>query len=472
MNYSIKYKNQNLMVGNDFLPTYIDWEISCPLNKLLIEYRKQYTVQNDVLIYNHSYFGILVDIFIDFGCSIKYFIEELSDHRLIGYIRERQSTYYRSLNIQNYNERVNEDIENIDQQLEEIITKNYIVLEEFKKFLFSFSQYVKKECYQEHSSFKYVYNLLIDDMVFFKNTKVKSLDKYAFTIGGCSIKHSESRGKNNDFIPSGYCSYGSHVFINADHADKNKHGRVWEKRMIKQTFYHEIGHALDYLYYDDIVLKGNTKRQHSSYNYEFLQCCKLAYRNFKYLSSKLSKKEMESLSYFCSPEIKKITKPAHHSETPFSRLGTQIYNDIHNLFNGLKKQPIAQTPKKFSPKVMIGDMHYDYSRVLEETWSESFALLFNWIHNSFSEYDKYILTAKKSSDRAFIKTNYHGLIYLLDNFDWSKLNISSNVVIRKKVQIKKLLNYVNDMPLILNGSTALKFKQTKYLKFIDMLKHR
>jgi hypothetical protein len=301
-------------------------------------------------------------------------------------------------------------------------------------------------------------------MVFFKNTKVKSLNKYVFTIGGKTDKHYESRGKNNDFVPSGYCSYGSQIFINSDHADKNKNGRLWEKRTLKQTFYHEIAHALDYLYYDDIVLKDGIKRQQSSHNPEFLKCCKLSYRKFKTISPKLTKYSSESLSYFCSPNITNL------SIDDDLTIANRFNNQLREQFSTIFTVPCLEKTKLFTPIFEDGKNRYDYSRVLEETWSESFALIFNWIKNSFSEYDKFILTSGKSNDRVFIKTNYHALMYILDNFDWTKLNLSLSVVMRKKVQIKKFLNYVNDMPLFLNRSSALKFKDKKYLKFNDMLK--
>lgn len=472
MNYSIKHKDDYLIVGNDFSPTYIEWQTAHSFSELIRKYQEQYAIQNDVLIYNHSYFEILIDIFINNGCSIKSFINELSSHEVVFSIRNKQSEYYSNLGLEDYQKEVNQDIENITPYVEEIIKKNNLILNEFKDFLTGFSQYLKVEYYQEYSSFKYVYNLLIDDMKFFKNTKIKSLDKYAFSIGGYADRHYESRGKNNDFIPSGYCNYGKEIFINSEHADQNKHGRLWEKRAIQQTFYHEVAHALDYLYYDDIVLKDGIKRQHSSYNNEFLKCCKLGYRRFKELSPKLNKKGKDSLSYFCSPATKKVYKLEKHNLTPLHNLGEQINKDIFNVFNGLKERSPTPIIKNFSPTVKIGDIQYDYSRVLEETWSESFALLFNWIKNSFSEYDKFILTAGKSNDRAFIKTNYYALMYLLDHFDWNKLNIPLSVIIRKKVQIKKLLNYVNNMSIVLNRSSALKFKHTKYLKFNDMLKNR
>jgi hypothetical protein len=463
MNYSIKHKTHNLKINIE--PTYVDWQTSQPIGTLMEIYRKEYVIKNDVKIYTHSYFDILINIFVYNGYSLINFCNDLNYSRLKSMISTERWDYYENLG-GDYEDQFNYDMDNLQPYFENINSKNHIILQEFKDFITGFFQYVKEQYRKDYSNFKYVYNLLIDDMVFFKNTKIKSLEKYVFTIGGDSSKHYESRGKSSDFTASGYCNYGSKIFINSDHADKNKHGRVWEKRILKQTFYHEIAHALDYLYYDDIVLKGHVKRQHSSYNPEFLKCCKLSYRKFKCLIPKLTKNSVESLSYFCSPEINKIY--INQTVSLDNRFNHQLTEQFSTIFSAPKRKTI----KIFSPSFAIGNTYYNYSRVLEEIWSESFALIFNWIKNPFSEYDKFILTAGESNDRIFIKINYHALMYMLNNFDWIKLNIPLAVVLRKKVQIKKLLNYVNNMPLTLKGSNALKFKSTKYLKFNDMLKNR
>lgn len=478
MNYTITHRQQKLRISSNPKPTFIEWEVNKAIYVLFNEYAAKYTIKNDILIYGHSYFNFLIHTFRTYSFSFDKFIETLSYNELKEHIYNKQFLYYDNLvppiEDNERNKKLDNDMDNLQPYLDEITLKNNIILAEFKDFVLAFERYIKNLYFNEYSSFKYVSNLLKNDMLFFKNTKIYSLDKYVFTIGGYAKKHEESRGKNNNFIPSGYCRYGIQIFINSEHADRNKHGKLWEKRSLKQTFYHEIGHALDVLYGNDIVLKNNTKRQHSSYNENFLKCCKLGYRRFKYFSPQLSKKSIVSLSYFFSPEITQapISIKIEPSEIKFNE---QLNSTIFSIFNKSKINDVKESIKEFSPVVRMGDNTYDYSRVLEETWSESFALIFDWMKNSFSEYDKFILNAKKSSDRNFIKINYHSLMYMLNNFEWTKLNLPLGLVLRKKMQIKKMLNYANDMPIELSGVNNRKTfesKSKKYLKFNDLLKYR
>jgi hypothetical protein len=511
MTYSIQHNKRKLFKHAEPTPTFIEWQSSFSLNNLFEKYENIYVINNDVKIYGTSYFSILNDLFYDCGFSFEKFQQRLLNIHSIIYDKVYHNRYafyeeieisklektitvannscdsydshldfedvneYDSFNIdKNYTEiklNATNDADNLEPYLLEITQKNYIVMEEFKSFVAGFFEYVQSKDPKEFGFFLETYNLLFNDMQFFKSSKVQSLDKYVFTIGSHTKKHYESRGRDSSFVPAGYCSYGNQIFINSEPTDNKKYGKLWADRALKHTFYHEIAHALDRLYYDDIVLRNGVKKPNSSYNEELMQCCKLSYKNLKRYSPQLRKKTINWLSYFCAPEIKKINKSIVSTKLSNNSVQTllieQLQKDSSILFaNKLNNNKI------FSTKLKKDNFEYNYSRALEETWSESFAFIFNWIKNPFCEYDRYILKAGKSQERTYIKINYKALIYILDNFDWSKLNIPYSVFLRKKVQIKKLLNYVNEMPLVLNHTRIREFKHKKYLKFNDILKSK
>lgn len=486
MHYSISSElNRHRFVFDNNEANYIDWQINSNLYDEFKSYRENYTIKNDVIILGYSYFDILVEIFKNEQLSITKFVnsfnEEVYYNKLKRIIYNKKYYEYEISGIEDDDEIISnakKDIECLETYLDTIEEKNFLILEDFKSFILNFPIYLQSKYAKDYQNFKYVYNILSEDIKFFKNTKVQSLDKYKFLIGSYSEKHSDARGRSNDFIPAGICNYGRNIFMNSDELDKNKFGLLWYKRSLKQTFYHEVGHALDYLYFNESLLKNKEKQQRSSYNEDLLKSCKLNFSRFKNLSPKLTKKSIEWISYYCHPKVRQIIKVQEKEEInlPNSIFSKQIQTDVLSLFNefiSIVNIPLPTnklTEKKFNPRVLINNTEYDYSRVLEETWSECFAFLFDWMKNGFSEYDRFVLKAGNSNDRVFIKIHYHSFIYILKNFDWNKLNISYNLFLRRKVQIKKFLNYVNKMPLSLSNGNPLENRRKKYLKFNDILK--
>jgi hypothetical protein len=509
MTYSIQYGKQKIFKHGEPTPTNVDWQIGYPLRQLFKEYESLYEIKNNVEIYSTSYFLILTNLFYGSNFSLENFQQRLLDINSIIYEEVYNSRYcfyekiedsklktttektantfedeyeeygdnlldigkdYKEIELNARN-----DANNLEPYLLEIAEKNYIIMEEFKSFIAGFFEYIQSKRSREYGTFLESYHVLFDDIQFFKRTKVQSLDKYIFTIGSYTKTHYESRGKDSNFIPAGYCTYGSQIFINSEPPNNKKYGKLWADRALKHTFYHEMAHALDRLYYDDIVLKNGVKKANSSYNAELMKCCKLSYKNLKRYSPQLRKKTIAWLSYFCAPEIKKINRSIVQqkiSNSPEDLLVGQLQKDISILFGKFTAENKLSNNKIFSTKFKKDNIEYNYARSLAETWSESFAFIFNWIKNPFCEYDRYILKAGKSQERTYIKINYKALIYILDNFDWTKLNIPYSVFLRKKVQIKKLLNYVNEMPLVLNHTRIREFKHKKYLKFNDILKSK
>jgi hypothetical protein len=497
MEYSIK--SGNLSLVDDHQVKHVQWNLNEPIEELYDEYRKSYVAKNDVVLLGISYFDILAGLFLDYKFSIPNFIKRINQSYFLS--NKNQYYYHESLKQLNFalrvnhyaalnfseqtaNQLANRELADAASYLTEIKEKNHIILSEFKTFALGFTEYVKNKFSIKHSDFHRIYSLLKDDYFFFRDSQIKSLSKYKLSIGLYSKKHSESRGKTNDFVPGGLCYYGDNVFINYDFMNKNVAFDLWKQRSLTRTFYHEIGHALNYLYDNENVLKKKSDNRYCSNNEEFLKACKLNYVTLKKIKREVTYRSHNSINYYSMPTVKKLSPPRYievevepEEEVKEDESIIKFLNEIDSLFGDFleKKQPVPARPvpkRKFSPKFSVNLIEYDYTRALEESWSESLSFILYWFQNGFREYDQYIIKADKSFERMIIKILYHSMIYILDNFEWSKLNIPQHVLIRKKKKIKEFLNYVNEMPLYLKGPKSRKFQTKKYRTLKDIKKCR
>lgn len=481
MKYSIfnEKLHQRLLLDNTSKP-YIDWSINVCMESLFRQYQQKHIIKTDISIFQYSLFNILCDLFVNDRFYIKPFCidsiyayittdshstnssEHLSDHSpCLAYNNIDQTNNSSQPFIHHVEENrietlsysfENEQNEQLSIFFNELIEKKSIIIADFHSFILGFMEYIQKQLKVEYSHFKTYYHILKNDMLFFKKTKLKSLSKYQFTIGMHSNKISGSRGEIERFIPGGTCFYGSKIFINSYFMNL-KYGKLWFKRTKKRIFYHELGHALDYLYYNDVTLKTNKKTirynkktissGRSSHNHEFLHICKKNYHNLKKISPTLNKSTVNYFSYYSKPAIINLSIEKH---------------------NSIKKS------NKFPIAFIVHNQQFDYTRALSESWAECFSFIFNWIHNGFSEYDHFILHAGTSKDRSFIKIQYQSLLYILENFDWSTLNISLAVYLKRKKHIKKLLYYVKKMPTLLNNKSVKKHQHRQYFTFNDLIK--
>lgn len=539
MKYSILNSGtkQRLTLGNEIENSYIDWEIDKSLNHAFEEYRKSYVIKNDISIFDTSYFNVLCDLFYDNNFSLKDFDLSLIIENFKRKIFDDRYVYYKNsytpkeilanfITIDDLNEieesispdsdkssydlqhfssfsennlveslSLEDDInilfanENFQSHCRllaendsilfesyknEILEKNPIILNEFKDFIVGFHEYMIQLIPEEYSKFKTYFNILEDDMRFFKNTQIHSLSKYKFVIGVSTRRNSGARGKTDDFIPAGTCYYGDKIFINSDGTTK-KHGSVWFKRSIKRVFYHEIGHTLDYMYFNDVVLKDGIKRERSSHNEEFKKICQQNYAKFRFFKSYLPKKYANWLAYYIAPVINK-NKVYQVIPKTVDSFNEQLNSGFNEVFSNLisPNQIIHKVPnpKKFSSKMNTRHYTLDFSRPLSESWAESFSFVFAWLKEGFSEYDKFAIKAGRSHDRALIKMQYDCMLYILENFDWSKLNISYAVYLKRKTHIKKYLKHIKDMPLFIGKKKNKESRRKVYLTYHDLIKHR
>lgn len=489
MDYAIKSFNQILVT--DHQPKYVEWELNLPLENLFKDYKELHIVSHDVFFLDISYFDVLCKIFEEYNYSISAFARCISNPHFIidspDYSSQLKDRIYYSRVKHHENLKCNEEsaLELAKQEthdlsffINEVIDKNHIIMEDFKSFLLGFAKYVKEIHHQEHSDFHSIYNLLKDEYLFFRNSQIESLKKYNLSIGLYTKRYYESRGKSNDFIPGGLCHYGSNVFINYHFMTRNKIIDLWERKTLLRTFYHEIGHALNYLYYHESIIKNKENVGHmlyTSHNDDFLKCCKLNYRNLKKFKHKIDYRAHNSLNYYCTPKITSLNPSKVYQNTTNNKsliINSQI-NDIFNDFiaTTLTYQTNEKSLKKFSTKVLNNSIQYEYNRVLEESWAESFSFIFYWFRHDFREYDEYIIKANQSFERVMIKSLYHCMIYILYNFDWSKLNIPYHVVLRKRLKIRDFIDYVYQMPLYQKGTKGRQSKTKKYKSLKDIKKN-
>lgn len=537
MKYSILHSEtkERFTLGNEITNSYIDWHIDKKISDAFRDYKESYSIKNDINIFNTSYFNVLCDLFSTKNFSLTNFNVSLVMKHFEKYIYSTRLNYYQNEHIfhepcvteetlsTNFIEEIispdsdkslesistttlvpylseddeigefvddyvltesfyskcvelaTKDSENIEIYQSQISEKNPIILNEFKEFILGFYDYIKEIIPEQYSKFMTYFNILEEDMQFFKHTQINSLSKYKFVIGVTSRKSTGTRGKTDSFIPAGTCYYGEKIFINSEGMSK-KHGSVWFKRSIKRVFYHELGHALDYLYFNDVVLKDGIKRERSSHNDEFKNICRKNYAKFRFFKSYLPKKYADYLAYYIIPATskdKKFVKPISQPTDDFSQ---HLNSDFIDIFSDVvpSNQAIYQTPieKKFSSKIEIKDYILDFSRPLSESWAESFSFVYSWIKEGFNEYDKFAIKAGRSNDRALIKMQYDCLIYILENFDWSKLNISYTVYLKRKTHIKKYLKHIKDMPLFLGKKKPKEARRKVYLSYRDLIKNK
>lgn len=354
MNHSIvSNKNKNrFCVGKNIKNTYIEWYIEERIEDFFKKYKEEYQVKNDIVIFEISYFDFLCKIFEENSFSLKdiyidmeniydNYKEEIYEKRidifkgytekgikndtnnLLSFCLEEEIDIIKEiddiLNIVNdssnkklminneekkeENNNIEKAIENVNSYKEEFLEKNKIILIEFKDFLLGFENYIIKSIPEKYNEFKEYLNILKEDINFFKNTKIKSLSKYKFAIGSELIKRNY---QNIKFIPAGLCYYGDKIFLNSNNVTQGKkHGSLWFKRKLKNILYHEVGHSLDFLYYNEIVLKTQKDiTMRSSYNEDYKNICIKNYNKFKYFKYHLPKYERKRLSYYLIPSIK------------------------------------------------------------------------------------------------------------------------------------------------------------------------
>ncbi len=528
MRYSIAYsKTEKFTFGNELENSYIDWVVNKPILLKFMEKMKYYKPKNDVIIFDVSYFNVLCEMFVNKEFSLKNLTltrvmdileEKVLNSRIIYYYEKNhqtdefnslpntnnkiedqnivedseesceESSFYvendneesfpieknKELNddyINKYHEMAEEDKEVVSLYEKEIAEKNYIILSEFKDFIMSFEKDIIQSNKKEYDKFKVYLNILEKDMMFFKKTKINSLSKYRFSIG-CSKKRSYYGNDTdaNGFIPAGTCYYGDKIFMNSEFINK-KYGAIWFKKDIRHIFYHEIGHALDYLYFKETVLRNIKIDKRSSYNEDFKNICIKNYNKFKILKSYIPKKYRKGFSYFINPKFNKLN--FEDNIKTIDTFSEQLNNDYKNVFEEIyPPEQVVYQQKVFSTTIKKQDSIIDFAIPLAESWAESFAFLFSWIKNGFTEYDRFSIEAKASKERFFIKTQYNSMLYILENFDWTKLNISYNVYLKRKVQIKKYLKHIKDMPLITNKKVFRQIKSKKYISYNDLLKNR
>lgn len=480
MDYSIKsFDNQTLV--SDHQKKYIEWKINLPFEELYDEYKAAYSIQNDVCFLDVSYFNILCNLLkthdfsisnlLDFISEPNFFLLESTETKShiqnIIYQTKLQQYQEQKINDDTAIELAEQDTKNIVNFTSKILQNNYVIMSEFKSFALGFTTYVKNKHIKEHSNFQYIYEILKNDFIFFRTSKIESIKKYTLSIGSYSQKHNYISGKINSFVPCGLCYYGKSIFINNNVIYIKNFGTLWEKRTTLKTFYHEIGHALDYLYDNESILKNKSYNKYSSHNRDFLKCCKLNYINSKKIKHKTHYRTHETIDYYCTPKTKRlnddllVTKEYVNPSPKLNKTNTGIEN-ILGEFQENPKKKLIHTKLKFSPIFSSNLVEYDYKRTLQESWSESFSFIFYWLKNSFTEYDEYTIKADKSSERILIKSLYHSMIYILYNVDWSKLNISYNVVLRKRKKIRDFLDFVYKMPLYINGDKCRKIQSKKY----------
>lgn len=537
MKYSIlnSAKQQRLILGKEIENSYIDWDIDKSLNQAFEEYRASYILKNDISIFDTSYFNVLCDLFYEEDFSFTKFnlsntLSHFENHIFSNCLRSYQNegipkdslvldeiselnninqlmfpnsdkslkslkSHLSSENIkeesfflneendlytltENFYDKCNDlatkDIETIESYKSQILERNPIILNEFKDFIVGFHDYIIELIPEQYSKFKTYFTVLEEDMQFFKNTQIHSLSKYKFVIGGSSRRNSGARGNIDNFIPAGTCYYGDKVFINSYSMTK-KDGSVWFKRNIKHIFYHEIGHTLDYMYFNDVVLKDGIKRERSSHNEEFKKICKKNYAKFRFFKSYLPKKYANWLAYYIAPAINKnkVYQVIPKTIDPFTeQLNSDFNEDFSDLISPSQIIHQVPNPKNFSSKMNTRYYTLDFSRPLSESWAESFSFIFSWLKDGFSEYDKFSIKAGRSHDRALIKMQYNCMIYLLENFDWSKLNISYAVYLKRKTHIKKYLKHIKDMPLFISKKKNKESRKKVYLTYHDLIKNR
>lgn len=471
--------------GKNITSSYIDWKITDNIKNLFLKYLNSYLPKNNVCIFNFSYFHWLGKEFCS-NFEFDFYDYPSFKEQITECIYQERCNYHKK-NISSEDEintvhlLAEKETDNLDYLFKEILEKNSLILNEFKIFISYFNDYVKISLPKEYSQFNRCYNILIDDFEFFKKTKINSLSKYKFTIGVHTEKNFGSRGKTDSFVPSGLCYYGDKIFINSNDDIRN-YGSIWFKRNTKQIFYHEIGHALDYLYFNETVLKDGIRRIHCSHNEEFLNICKKNYFKLKQLSSYFSKKQILRLSYYFYPTISVTKEFPFMTETNEEIINHNVDNELFDSFkksclelNPLK-QKIYSNPKiqekKFSSIIKKGKFSLDFSRPLEESWAECFAFLFRWMKDGFKEYDQFTLKTHRSYERVFIKLQYDSLVYILNNFDWKKLNFSYSFYLKRKKQIKLFLNHVKNMPLFFHHKSYHVTHSKVYLTYHDLLKKR
>lgn len=499
MHYSISSsKTDKFTFGNELENSYIDWLVSEPLDSFFNTYKETYKAKNNVIIFDVSYFDVLCELFVNENFSIKKLrlnsvIELLKEkvfenrisyyeenHKIIEYAEdageERLSIEeVEELNdnyIDKYHLMAKKDQEIVELYKQEIIEKNYIILNEFKEFIMGFENYMIQSNQKEYNNFKTYFNILKKDMIFFKKTQINTLSKYRFEIGGSTKTIYSDNKKINSFIAAGICRYWEKIFINSELINK-KYGVVWFNRQAKHVFYHEIGHALDNLLFNDKVLK-KINSEKSSYTEDFKNMCIKNYYKFRILKYHIYKKYTKGFNYYISPKIhERIIYNNKKIIDTFSEALNKDYDDIFKDIFPIKQNIYEEKIKKrFDTKIIRQNKILDFSSPLCESWAEDFAFVFSWIKNGFSEYDKFAMEAKSSKNRFFIKIQYDCMIYILENFDWTKLNISYNVYLKRKVQIKKYLKHIKDMPLITNKKVFRQIKSKKYISYNDLLKNR
>lgn len=518
MNYSILSYNVRLCFNDNIESTYVDWIVKKGFTLTYQTYRHNYKVMHDVIIFDVSLFGLLCNVFSATSNkfqipNISKFIEELK--KVVLYNRNH---FYNNLYREAYEQLT--PIEHIP--IEDLITEEYdlcdsksmdvnsillddkaffnhleqndypydeiakyaknlaqrdsnsvenifiekkyeikTLLEEFKLFILGFIEAIQQNELKDFNKFKFCYNHLFKDIQFFRNSHIHSLSKYKFVIGSIVEKNVGKRGKTDHFVPAGTCTYGEKIFINSNNLNYGR-GILDIKRGLTSIFYHEVGHALDFVYFNDKVLKNKTNLQRSSYNEHLLKICKNNYKKFKPISSKLPKKYKLWLGYYILPHKTYGNHKLINLEKEFST----IFEDIKP-----QKQSVYKPYNDFNTNIYSNHVTYNYSKPLIETWAESFSIILDWIKNGFNEQDKMALQKGRSPYRTLIQLQHDSLIYMLNNFDWSLLNISYNMYLKRKRQILQYLNTIQDIPLSMNHRRKRTILRQKFTTHKALLKN-
>lgn len=521
MKYSIFDSTTRISFTKEVENTYIDWLISKRLYCFYEKYKSEYQVKNDVNVFENSYFEVLCDTFYSQKYKIptmsevykilskrvlnelinKYYSlyndayiqlkpvsnsfiiqnsQEVDEENVVVHVDSkclnvnsiiaREQVFFKSLEdddchdnkIYEHAKKIAEnDFKKLNNFLVEKQAEIKILLEEFKIFILGFVEFIKNDVSKEFNDFHFCYNFLLKDIQFFKNSKINSLSKYKFIIGSSNKKNQGTRGQTDDFVPAGTCTYGEKIFINSDKI-LDCSSALSIKRDLKNIFYHEVGHALDFVYFNDEVLRNEGNLQRSSYNQKFLKICKNNYKKLKITSQKTCKDYKLWLAYYVTP-----------SKTySYNSQSCNLSNDFVNIFNDIKanNQYIYKHNETFKTDVHYKNLTVNYSKPLIETWAESFALVFDWIRNGFSEKDYLILKKGRSPNRLLIKILHDSIIYILNNFNWTLLNIPYNVYLKKKRQILQYLKHIKSMPLYNHTPRHRTIKRQKFTTYKNLIK--
>lgn len=249
--------------------------------------------------------------------------------------------------------------------------------------------------------------------------------------------------------------FGQEIFINSD-LEKKHNNILWTKYCLKHVLYHEVGHALDKLSFNETILKNKQYNTINSNNKDFLKISINNYKKFKLLKYKykINKKFNNYFSYWILPEIK-----PYKNSLPLEI--ERFFLDNSTTPNNIKKSINS------SSKIILNNKILNFSRPTEETWAESFCFVFDWIKNGFSGYDLYIL--KSYSLNLFtIRSISDSMLYILKNIDWTKLGIRKSIYIKRKNNIEKLILHIQNQP-VLKKSKRRPIKKQKFTSYNNLI---